>query len=118
SQKRGPLPDSDGPVFGKFGRPNKVGTRNAIQSAWKHQKSVPIRVAAATLRKTAIIAAPIAKGRRKPAISFVTVATVTTGIRPRNSDLPCAYPFPNSVNPPNGIVRIQVLLTAAYFGGG
>src|ERR1035438_6343286 len=79
--KRPPLPDSDSPTFDKFRKAqHRYGRRNATESVWKPQRSVPIPVATATPRKTAIIAVPIAKGRRKPPISFATVATVTAGI--------------------------------------
>jgi hypothetical protein len=43
--------------------------------AWKLLKSAPIPVALATPKKTAIIAAPIAKARQKRLTLFVAVAT-------------------------------------------
>jgi hypothetical protein len=51
--------------------------------AWKPPRSALIPVALATPKKTAIIAALIAKARRKLPISFVVVAILLAGIAPK-----------------------------------
>jgi len=63
-----------------------------LKGTWKLHKSAPIRVAYATPNKTANIAAPIAKAKRKPLTSSVVVAMKTAGIRPLNSSLVVVIP--------------------------
>ncbi len=70
----------------------RFGPRNATGRVWKLQRSAPIRVAYATPSKTASIAAPIAKARRKPLISSVSAAMAPAGNRPQNSFLAVRFP--------------------------